>query len=55
VWTADNGVTIKRTLTVSRNEYAVRFKDEVSNAGAAPWNGYVYRTWTAPRPSCRGA
>ena len=39
VWTADNGVTIKRTLTVSRNEYAVRFKDEVSNAGAAPWNG----------------
>ncbi|NOK24109.1 membrane protein insertase YidC, partial [Corallococcus carmarthensis] len=43
VWTADNGVTIKRTLTVSRNEYAVRFKDEVSNAGAAPWNGYVYR------------
>ncbi|MDR2959832.1 MAG: membrane protein insertase YidC [Stenotrophomonas sp.] len=44
VWTADNGVTIKRTLTVSRNEYAVRFKDEVSNAGAAPWNGYVYRT-----------
>jgi len=44
VWTADNGVTIKRTLTVSRNEYAVRFKDEVSNTGAAPWNGYVYRT-----------
>ena len=36
VWTADNGVTIKRTLTVSRNEYAVRFKDEVSNTGTAP-------------------
>ncbi|WP_315388294.1 membrane protein insertase YidC, partial [uncultured Stenotrophomonas sp.] len=44
VWNGPNGVTIRRTFTVNRNEYAVKVKDEVVNAGTTPWSGYVYRT-----------
>ncbi|KAF1013237.1 MAG: Membrane protein insertase YidC [Stenotrophomonas maltophilia] len=44
VWNGPNGVVIQRTLTVVRNHYAVKVKDEVKNNGAASWNGYVYRT-----------
>lgn len=42
-WNGPNGVVIDRTVTLSRNEYAVRIKDVVRNTGSAPWNGYVYR------------
>jgi len=44
VWNGPNGVSIRRTFTVNRNEYAVKVKDEVINAGTTPWSGYVYRT-----------
>ncbi|WMJ71083.1 membrane protein insertase YidC [Stenotrophomonas sp. 24(2023)] len=44
VWTGANGVVIHRTLTVARNHYAVKVKDEVKNNGTAAWNGYVFRT-----------
>lgn len=43
VWNGPNGVTINRTYTFTRGEYAVSVKDEVVNAGAAPWEGYVFR------------
>ncbi|GHA86951.1 membrane protein insertase YidC [Cognatilysobacter bugurensis] len=43
VWTGPNGVTIRRTYTFRRGDYAVQVRDEVVNRGAAPWQGYVYR------------
>jgi YidC/Oxa1 family membrane protein insertase len=43
VWTGANGVTIRRTYTLKRGDYAVGVRDEVINAGSAPWQGYVYR------------
>ena len=43
VWRGPDGVTIRRTYTLRRNDYAIDVRDEVVNAGNAPWQGYVYR------------
>ena len=43
VWTGANGVTIRRTYTFKRGDYVVDVRDDVVNAGAAPWQGFVYR------------
>ncbi|MFC0676456.1 membrane protein insertase YidC [Lysobacter korlensis] len=43
VWTGPNGVTIRRTYTFRRGDYAVQVRDEVINRGTAPWQGFVYR------------
>jgi YidC/Oxa1 family membrane protein insertase len=43
VWTGTNGVTIRRTFTFQRGSYVVQVRDEVVNAGTAPWQGYIYR------------
>lgn len=43
VWTGADGVSIRRTYTFQRGDYAVRVRDEVANAGAKPWQGWVYR------------
>ncbi|MEH6418285.1 membrane protein insertase YidC [Pseudomonas sp. CGJS7] len=43
VWTGPNGVSITRTYTFGRGDYAIKVRDEVSNASAAPWQGFIYR------------
>ena len=43
VWTGANGVTIRRTYTFKRGDYAIGVSDQVSNTGSTPWQGYVYR------------
>jgi YidC/Oxa1 family membrane protein insertase len=43
VWTGANGVTIHRSYVFQRGSYVVQVRDQVSNAGAAPWTAYVYR------------
>jgi YidC/Oxa1 family membrane protein insertase len=43
VWNGPNGVTIRRTYTLKRGDYALTVRDDVVNAGSAPWQGYVYR------------
>jgi YidC/Oxa1 family membrane protein insertase len=43
VWHGANGVTIQRTYTFTRGDYVVAVRDVVSNAGATPWQGFVYR------------
>lgn len=43
VWTGANGVTITRTYTFRRGDYVIKVRDDVANAGAAPWQGYIYR------------
>ena len=43
VWTGADGVTIRRTYTLARGDYALRVRDDIVNTGAQPWTGYVYR------------
>ncbi|WP_313644515.1 membrane protein insertase YidC [Stenotrophomonas sp.] len=43
VWNGPNGVSIHRTYTFKRGDYAIGVKDEVVNAGTAPWQAYVFR------------
>ncbi|MGN6513271.1 MAG: membrane protein insertase YidC, partial [Lysobacteraceae bacterium] len=43
VWTGPNGVSIHRTYTFTRGDYAIGVRDEVVNQGGAPWQGAVYR------------
>ncbi len=43
VWTGAEGVSIRRTYTLSRGEYALKVRDEVVNRSAKPWTGFVYR------------
>ncbi len=43
VWSGPNGVSIHRTFTFKRGDYAIGVKDEVVNAGTAPWQAYVFR------------
>lgn len=54
-WTGSDGVTVQRTWTFGRHDYAVRVRDEVSNAGGAPWQGYVYRQLLRDAPPDRGS
>jgi len=43
IWNGPNGVTIRRTYTLHRGTYVIDVRDDVANAGAASWQGYVYR------------
>jgi len=43
IWKGANGVSIQRTYTFKRGDYAIGVRDEVVNAGDAPWQGYVFR------------
>ena len=43
VWQGPDGVSIHRTYTFGRGDYTVLVRDEVTNAGSAPWQGHVYR------------
>ncbi|MEJ7746401.1 MAG: membrane protein insertase YidC, partial [Luteimonas sp.] len=43
IWHGPDGVSIRRVYSLKRNEYAINVRDEVSNAGNAPWQGYIYR------------
>ncbi|AXI84558.1 membrane protein insertase YidC [Xylella taiwanensis] len=43
IWTAANGVSIRRTFSFERGSYAIVIKDEVYNGGEIPWSAYVFR------------
>jgi YidC/Oxa1 family membrane protein insertase len=43
VWTGAEGVSIRRTYTLTRGEYALKVRDDVVNRGAKPWTGHIYR------------
>jgi len=53
-WTGANGVTIRRTWTIRRGHYAIGVRDEVRNAGSAPWQGFVYRQLLRVPPAAKG-
>jgi len=42
-WTGANGVSVRRTYVIRRGQYAIEVRDEVRNAGNAPWQGWIYR------------
>ena len=46
VATGADGVTIRRTYTFQRGSYVVQVRDDVRNAGSAPWQGHVWRELT---------
>lgn len=50
IWRGPDGVSIRRTYTLKRGEYAVQVRDEVVNAGGAPWQGAIYRQLTRTPP-----
>jgi YidC/Oxa1 family membrane protein insertase len=43
VWNGADGVTIRRTYTLARGQYALKVRDEIVNRGSTPWTGHVYR------------
>ncbi len=43
VWSGAGGVSIRRTYTLARGDYALKVRDEVVNRSAAPWTGHIYR------------
>ncbi|MCF7223675.1 membrane protein insertase YidC [Marilutibacter chinensis] len=43
LWTGADGVTIRRSYTFRRGDYAIGVRDEVVNNGDQPWQGYIYR------------
>ena len=51
IWNGADGVSIRRTFTLTRGGYAINVKDEVVNAGTAPWQGYVFRKLDRVPPS----
>ena len=43
VWHGPDGVTIRRTYTLRRGQYAIAVRDEITNAGASVWQAAPYR------------
>ncbi len=41
-WTNGAGLTVTRTLTLTRGSYAIALDQHVDNAGTAPWQAYAY-------------
>lgn len=50
IWRGPDGVTIRRTYTLKRGEYALTVRDEVINGGGTPWQGAIYRQLTRNPP-----
>ncbi len=50
IWHGPDGVSIRRTYTLKRGEYAVQVRDDVVNAGSTPWQGAIYRQLTRNPP-----
>lgn len=53
VWHGSDGVTIRRTYTFKRGQYAIAVRDEIVNAGADVWQGYPYRQLMRAPPSIK--
>ncbi len=43
IWHGPDGVTIRRTYTLKRGDYAMTVRDDIVNRGSTPWQGSVYR------------
>ena len=54
VSTSASGVQLRRTYTLKRGSYAISVRDELLNAGAAPWSGMVQRQLLRNPPPPKG-
>ena len=54
VATTGDGLQLRRSFTLARGSYAVKVRDELANAGAAPWSGMVYRQLLRNPPPAKG-
>lgn len=53
VWTGADGVTIRRNVMLTRGDYAIEVRDEIANAGSAPWQGFAYRQLIRTAPAVK--
>ena len=53
VWTGDDSVTIRRNVMLTRGDYAIEVRDEIVNAGSAPWQGFAYRQLIRTAPAVK--
>lgn len=53
VWTGPDGVTIRRQFVLTRGDYAIEVRDEIANAGSAPWQGFAYRQLIRTAPALK--
>ena len=53
VWHGPDGVSIRREYVLGRGQYAIGVRDQLANAGAQPWQGYVYRQLLRGSPNVK--
>ena len=53
LWRGPDGVTIRRTYTFQRGQYAVAVRDDIVNRGTSPWQGVAYRQLMRGTPDIR--
>jgi YidC/Oxa1 family membrane protein insertase len=53
LWRGPDGVTIRRTYTFQRGQYAVAVRDDIVNRGNSPWQGVAYRQLMRGTPDIR--
>ncbi|WP_202844968.1 membrane protein insertase YidC [Luteimonas saliphila] len=53
VWRGPDGVSIHRSYVLRRGHYAITVRDELSNTGAQPWQGFVYRQLLRGTPNVK--
>lgn len=53
VWTGANGISIRRSFVLTRGSYAVTVRDDVSNTGSQPWQGFIYRQLSRTAPNLK--
>ena len=54
VATTAAGLQIRRTYSLPRGSYTLKVRDELANAGTAPWSGLVYRQLLRNPPPAKG-
>ncbi|TWT22272.1 membrane protein insertase YidC [Luteimonas marina] len=53
VWQGADGVSIRRSYVLARGQYAITVRDDIANAGAQSWQGFVYRQLLRGTPNVK--
>ncbi|MCI1711271.1 MAG: membrane protein insertase YidC [Chiayiivirga sp.] len=54
VWQGADGMSVRRVYRLARGSYVLDVRDEISNTGATPWRGHVYRQLLRVPPPSKG-
>lgn len=52
-WQGPDGVSIRRTYTFKRGQYAIAVRDDIVNAGTQAWQGFPYRQLMRAPPNIK--